>query len=398
MIIYKSFRYRVYPTIQQAARMDAWSDALRFLWNLAHEQRLLGLARPRGERRYYTAFDQSRDLTELRADLPWLADVPRNVCGQLLVELDHAWQRCFKRLASRPRWKRKERDVPSLIEHHPKIWRLNSSGLQFPKVGLLRIVQHRPIEGKPKTCIISRDVDQWFVSIVCELDMPEPAPKTEPAVALDRGVVNIIADSDGNIVPAPRPLKKALGRLAHAQRVLARRRKGSQRRNKAKQRVARLHRKIRRQRDHVVHVLSAGYAKSHGTVVIERLNTKGMIRANSGLALGILDASWGKLAECLRYKMAWSGGRLIEVPAAYTSQACSECGCIDARSRRSQSEFCCVHCGHTDHADLNAAKNILSRANRPALRVEGSLKQGSLRSAKAVKLRVPRRSPRDLAS
>lgn len=393
MLIHKSYRYRIYPTVQQAARLDSWSDALRFLWNLAHEQRLLGLARPNGERRYYTAFDQIRELTELRAELPWLADVPYNVCGQLLVNLDHAWQRCFKRLVRRPIWKSKKWDCLGLTEPNKNIWRLDCNGFRFPKVGTLRIVQHRILEGKPKSCTISRDGDQWFASILCELNVSDPKPRTEPAVALDRGVVNIVADSDGNIAPAPRPLKKALKRLAHAQRVVSRRKKGSHRQEKAKLKVARLHRKIRRQRDHVVHVLSAGYAKSHGTVVVEKLNTKGMVRANRGLARGILDASWGKFAECLRYKLAWSGGRLVEVPAAYSSQECSACGCIDAKSRRSQSEYRCIHCGYADHADLNAAKVLLSRMNRAVLRAEGSLNQGSLRNAKAVRLRVTRCTP-----
>src|ERR1700736_3861783 len=95
MRIVKAFRFRVYPTDAQRARLGRWEDALRFLWNLALEQRKLGSARPKGERRYPTSFDQINDLTELRAALPWLADVPRNVCAQLLVELDKAWRRCF---------------------------------------------------------------------------------------------------------------------------------------------------------------------------------------------------------------------------------------------------------------------------------------------------------------
>ena len=91
MRVSKAFRYRVYLTIQQVARVAGWENALRFLWNLALEQRLMGLARPKGERRYPTAFDQINELTELRAACSWLADVPRNVCAQLLVELDRAW-------------------------------------------------------------------------------------------------------------------------------------------------------------------------------------------------------------------------------------------------------------------------------------------------------------------
>ena len=121
VIIRKAFRYRIYPSDEQVDRIGRWEGALRFLWNLALEQRLMGLAR--SDKRYPTAFDQINELTELRAELPWLADVPRNVCAQLLVELDLAWQRCFKRIARKPRWKRKGKDHLNLTEPHPKAWR-----------------------------------------------------------------------------------------------------------------------------------------------------------------------------------------------------------------------------------------------------------------------------------
>ena len=160
-------------------------------------------------------------------------------------------------------------------------------------------------------------------------------------------------------------------------------------------RVNRLHRKIRRQRDHVLHTLSAAYAKSHGTIVVERLQTANMIQ-NRTLARRIADAGWSRLVDFLRYKLAWSGGRLVEVSAAYSSQTCSACGAIDVESRRGRS-FSCTRCSHVDHADLNAAKVLKSRVNRSALPVEGTLPESTRRSRKVVKLRVPRRSPQSPA-
>lgn len=401
--ICKGFRYRIYPSAEQADRLLAWESALRFLWNLALEQRRLGLARPQDERRFYTAFDQHLELTELRAELPWLADVPRNVCAQLLVELDKAWQRCFKKLARAPRFKRKGRDLLGLCEPHPKVWRLDGSTLRFPKLGNLRTVVHRPLDGKPKTCTVRREGDQWFASIVCELEVAPPIPSTDPVVALDRGVVNLVADSDGNIVESPRFYAHSRKRLARAQRTVSRRKKGSKNREKAKARVARLHRKVSRQREHVVQNLSATYAKSHGTVIVEKLQISNMtrsargtveepgaqVKAKAGLNRGILDAGWGRLMECLRYKLEWSGGQLVEVPAHYSSQTCHQCGHVDAASRRSQAAFCCTGCGLDMHADLNAALVLKSRANRSAQPVEGSA-LAARRSRK--RLNVPRRS------
>lgn len=396
MLVRKGVCYRVYPTPAQEKRLLAWEAALRFLWNLALEQRMLGLARPRDERVFLTAFDQINQLTELRAELPWLADVPRNVCAQLLVELDKAFQRCFRRLARAPRFKRKGRDFLGLTEPHPKVWRLDGSVLRFPKLGNLKTVVHRSLEGKPKSCTLRREGDQWFVSILCEVEMAEPAPKTEPVVALDRGVRHLVADSDGRLAPNPAHLERALKRLARAQRVVSRRQKGSKNRQKAIARVARLHRKIRRQREHALHTLSTTYAKSHGTVIVERLQIANMVQARSTLARRILDAGWGRLVEMLRYKLAWRGGQLVEVTAAYSSQTCSACGHVDPCSRSAE-RFLCCSCGYSDHADLNAAKVLKSRANRSALPPEGALPVSTRRKGKVVVLRVPRRPPQSPA-
>ena len=391
VLVRKAFRYRVYPSAPQIERLAQWDSALRFLWNLALEQRKAGLSRPREERVFPSSFDQINELTELRANLPWLADVPRNVCAQLLVELDKAWQRCFAKLARAPRWKRKGIDAVSFTEPHPKVWRLDGSALRFPKIGSLRAVIHRPLEGKPKTCTLCNEGGQWFASIVCELDVSAPTPRASPVVAIDRGIVNVTGDSDGRLEPSPSFYENALRRLAHAQRNVSRKKKGSKNREKAKARVAVLHRKIRRQREHFLHVLSHGYAKSHGVVVLEKLNVAGMIRAGRGLGRGIADSGWSKFAYMLGYKLAWSGGSLVEVPAAYSSQTCSECGCVDAASRASQSVFRCTSCGHTEHADLNAPKVLLARAIRSGLPVEGTCSNGPQRSRKRVGLRVPRR-------
>jgi putative transposase len=156
----------------------------------------------------------------------------------------------------------------------------------------------------------------------------------------------------------------------------------------------RLHRKVRRQREHVLHELSAAYAKSHGVVVVEKLNVQGMVQ-NRNLARHIAGAGWSRFAEMLRYKLAWSGGQLVEVPAHYSSQTCSACGTVDADSRHGE-RFCCTGCGYVDHADLNAAKILKARCEslRTQLPAEGSALLSSRRSRKLkTKLRVPRRSP-----
>jgi putative transposase len=317
------------------------------------------------------------------------------VCAQALVELDRSWQRCFAKLALAPRWRRKGRGFLPLTEPHSRRWRLVESTIHFPKLGPMRAIVHRPLEGKPKTCTLRRDGDQWYACIVCEVEIADPVPRVGPVVALDRGVVNVVGDSDGKLVANPRFYEKTMARLARAQRVVTRRQKGSKNREKAKARVAILHRKVRRQREHFLHTLSHQYAKSHGVVVVEKLQIGNMVKASSGLARGILDAGWGQLERFLGYKLAWSGGSLEHEVAAYSSQTCNACGNVDAASRASQSVFRCTACGHTEHADLNAPKVLKqryeARASRSGKPVDGIAPEATGRSRKRMSLRVPRR-------
>lgn len=400
MIIHKSFRYRVYPTPEQHARLKAWQDALRFLWNLAHEQRLMGLRRT--DKRYPTAFDQVLELRHLRAELPWLADVPRDVGGQVLFNLDQAWRRYVRRVSRMPRWRCKRHGPMGLCMSSHQSWRLDGATLRFPKLGPMRAVVHRPLEGKRKTCTLVQDGDQWFCSIVCEIDV---APPPQPGVvAIDRGVTNVIADSDGRLVPGP-IVSPLLGRrIRYAQRVVCRRSKGSKNREKAEHRVMRLCRKARRQREHFLHVESSRYAKSHGVIVLEDLKVRNMtasakgtveapgvnVRQKAGLNRAILGAGWGRLGEMLTYKATWNGGAVVKVPAAYSSETCAVCGHVDAASRNG-ARFQCV-CGHRDHADTNAAKVLLSR------RADGeAVCRGSAAMGRPLKQKnLPRRARRVL--
>ena len=378
MLVNKTFKFRAYPDKPTVDTFDRWNCALKYLWNLSHEQRKIGISRPRGEKIYPSYFSQNRELTDLRKQADWVAEVPRHICSQILMNLDLAWKRWFDGLSNAPKWKKKSSYL-SFTETDPKVWSLRGNRIKFPKLPLIPIVLSRPLEGKAKTCTIKRDGDQWFIHIVCEVNLETPAPRAEPKVGIDRGVRNIIGDSNGRLVPNPKFMHKELARLAKQQRTANRRKKGSKNQQKAYNRINRTHRKIRRQRDHFMHVESSNYAKSHGVVVMENLNTSGMVKGY--LSRQISDSGWGKLFDYLAYKLQWSGGNLYEVPAHYTSQTCAACEHIDGNSRCGD-QFKCTKCGYLNHADLNAAIIILRRWSPSSQPVEGSSQRATRRSRK----------------
>jgi putative transposase len=380
MIVHKRFNYRIYPSKSTRDRLIKWILVLRWLWNLANEQRIGGYARLNGEKVYPSYFSQDKELTELRKQASWVNDVPRHVCSSLLNRLDIAWNRCFDHIANRPKFKKRKESV-SITEPDHLQWSIGKQGLKFPKLHPIPIVMSRPLEGKPKSCTIKQDGDQWFVSIVCEVDIGTPETRTELPIGIDRGVRNLIADSDGRLVTNPKFLDKSLKKLARAQRDLSRKVKGSSNREKSKNKISRIYRSIRRKRRHFLHIESTYYAKNHGIVVVENLKTENMIQVGGGLSRNIGDAGWGMLAEFLEYKLKWSGGTLGKVNPAYTSQTCAACNHVD-RASRVGDRFKCTQCGHSDHADTNGAKIVLARWSPACQPVEGSSQRAPRRSRK----------------
>jgi putative transposase len=214
---------------------------------------------------------------------------------------------------------------------------------------------------------------QWSVSFTREIQHEAPLALTAH-VGIDRGIVRTLTLSTGEHIQAPDQTRIVAARK-RAQRALARCERGSGRRQVAKARVTALSARAARIRSDWSHRASTDIARRFGLVAIEALKIANMTaagRGKRGLNRSILEQCWGSFARNLDYKMTERGGVLISVPAAYTSQTCAGCGVVDARSRESQAVFRCVHCGHEDNADVNAAKEILRRSTA-RLGVEGSV-------------------------
>lgn len=224
------------------------------------------------------------------------------------------------------------------------------------KTNGIKVIQHRDIEGKPILTRLVKRADGYYVQIVCETEVTK-TKKTNKQVGLDLGLKYFVADSDGNKVNAPKFFRKSEYKLIKAQRILSKRKKGSERRNKARQIVAKNHLKIQRQRKDWLHKLSYKYANENDVVVVENLNVSGMIR-NKHLALSISDASWQTFVSMLEYKLQTLSRILVKVNPAYTSQMCSECGAIVKKSLSQRTHYC-PECLYVDDRDVNAGKNIL---------------------------------------
>jgi len=352
----KAFKYRLYPTPEQAARLQRTLDLCHRLYNAALEQRRTVYLI---HKKSLSKNSQMAELPALKAQCPEFEEVYSQVLSDVICRVDRAFAGFFRRVKERngkagyPRFKGKDR-YDSFT--YPQFgFRVEGNRLHLSKIGDLKIVLHRPIEGTVKTCTLKREVDQWFAVLVCELPDPEPVtPQT--AVGIDVGIESFLTTSDGERIENPRPLQQSLKKLKRLQRALARKKEGGKNRRKAQVRLAQCHRQIRRQRADFHHKVARGLVNRYDWIFVENLNVQGMVK-NHHLARCITDAAWGGFVEVLSSKAAEAGKRVVRVAAGYTSQGCSQCGGLVAKELSQRWHRCT--CGFSTHRDHNAALNIL---------------------------------------
>jgi putative transposase len=383
----RSYKFLLRPTCKQVAALEACLEDTRQLYNAALEERREAWRRGVSVN-FYT---QDAQLKDIRAADPERYARWAHKCESAAIRrLDRAFQTFFRRVKAgeKPGYPRfKGRGWWDSIEWpdrghgckwdsvpHPTVARVYLLG-----IGHVRVHQHRAVKGTVKTITVKREGRKWFVILSCD-DVPaEPLPATGATVGIDMGVASFLTTSDGAHVPNPRHLAASAGRLAEAQRSLARKKRGSKRRRKTVARVAALHGKVRRQRLDHAHKTALALVRDHDVIAHEALTVANMTRrpkakpdaeqpdaflpngasAKSGLNKSIQDAGWGVFLSVLASKAESAGRVVVAVNPRHTSQRCSQCGHTADGNRLSQAEFRCLACGHEAHADVNAAINIL---------------------------------------
>lgn len=347
--------------------MEQTAGATRFLYNLALEQRRDFWRQAKASGVGLSYVRQARELTILRQECAWLAAIHITPLQQVLRDLDRAYENFFRGRAAYPNFRSKGRRAA--FKHQGREVRFVARNdrfvmLRIPKIGFVKLRLTREWRGRIVSATFARDALGWHVSLSCEIEH-EAIPSTLPSAGIDRGVANTIALSTGEMLSTPATIALER-RKKRAQRVLARRQRGSARYRKQRQRLSRITAKIARVRADWRHKATLGIAQRFGTVVVEDLKIPNMTasgKSKRGLNRSILEQGWGAFATVLQYKLEERGGALVKVNPAYTSQACSACGTIDKASRESQAIFACRHCGFAGHADTNAAINILRRSS-----------------------------------
>lgn len=385
----RSYKFRLSPTSGQAVRLQACLDDHRNLYNAALQERRDAYRMRKVSINYGGQSGQLKDIrnSDVAGQRRWSFSSQQAT----LRRLNKAFTAFFTRAkagkrAGFPRFKGYgwfdtvewpkngdgcKWDSQTHDEKHLRVY--------FRGIGHVKVRAHRLTEGRIKTLSIKREGVgrnvKWFVVVSCD-DVPaQPLPETGAVVGVDVGIVSFLTTSDGVHVPNPRFLRTAAADLAAAQQALARKKRGSRNRARARARVAAIHAKVRRQRSDFHHKTALNIVRNHDLIVVENLRVANMTRsasgtletpgmnvaAKSGLNRSILDAGWSSFTLILTAKAESAGRQLIRVNPANTSRTCPACGHVSAANRPTQATFCCVRCGHSGHADSVAARNILGR-------------------------------------
>ena len=367
-------RYRLHPTPAQEAVLRDHCGHARYVWNLAVEQHAHWHPGRTGAPGY---LEQCRQLTEARAEHPWLAAGSQTVQQQALRDFAQAMTAFFDpgNPAGRPTWRKAGRDEGFRITgRRGRQWDVRSVSRKVgqvwvPKAGWVRFRWSRAVPPEVKSYRVTMDrAGRWHVAFAA-VPAPVPAPGTGQVVGIDRGVVVSAALSTGELLHCPAQTGRERIRLRRLQRRLARATRGSNRRGRVKHAIARLRAQETDRRKDWAEKVSTDIVRRFDVIRVEDLKIGNMTRSakgtpenpgrnvsqKAGLNRGVLRSGWGLLVRRLEDK---APGRVEKIKPALTSQRCSACGQVDRDSRESQAVFRCTACGFAGHADVNAAINI----------------------------------------
>jgi putative transposase len=375
-------RFRVELTEAQAQLAQQTADACRAVWNTGLEQRRE--YRRRGAWMNYDA--QAHELFDAKTEHSWLKEVPGHCLQQALRDLDAA---CRTHGTFKVRWRSGRRWAPSFRfpeGSKMELRKLNRGKAQvkLPKLGWVKFRASRSLDGESiRSATLTREGKHWFVSFLVDDGHTTPEVHARPgtAVGVDRGVAVAVATSAGDLLDRVFTTPGERRRAVRLQRKLSRAAKGSANRNKTRHALANVRARERRRREDFCVKTAHRLAQNNVVVVLEKLPVRTMTRrakpvadpakpgqylpnggsAKSGLNRAIASKGWYRFELALKSAARYSGTQVVKVPAAFTSQRCSACGHVDPKSRESQAVFRCTHCLRpAEHADVNAAKNILA--------------------------------------
>lgn len=354
MKIHTSHKYRIYPTKEQQQVLNKTFGCCRFVWNNTLDWRSKEYS-INGVKTNYS--DSSKRLTQIKSEFKFLKDVSCIALQQVLRNQDVAFSSFFKGISKYPNFKKKHGHQSFRLVGNG--FRLKSQQLFLAKIEKpIKVIWSRELPSEPSNCTISRTpTNKYYISFCIEKNF-EQLPKNNSTLGIDLGLKDFLVTSKGEKVKPLKALRKNEIRLKRYQKVLSRRTKGGENREKARLKVAKVHELIANSRKDWLHKLSTKLIRENQLISLEDLNVRGMVK-NHKLAKSINDSSWSTFVGFLAYKANNYGRTIHKVSPWFPStQLCSDCGHRAGRLALNVRNWTCSSCCKTHDRDINAAINI----------------------------------------
>ena len=353
----KTMKYRLYPTKHQQHLLDETLDTCRQVYNqtLAHRKEAW-------EQRQDTCslYDTNAMLTQWKQQYPILTQVHSQVLQNAQERVDLAYKAFFRRVKAGekpgfPRFRGPGRYDSFTFKQSG--FAVHDSLLRVSKIGVLRMVLHRPIVGTIKILTLRRiPSGKWYACFSVEMERTT-LPATDSAIGIDVGLTSFATLSTGEKIANPRFFRMDEQVLAKAQRRLAKAQKGTPTRAKYRRAVAHIHERMANRRYDFCHQTARKLVNTYGVLAFEDLQIPSMLK-NHYLAKSIADVAWGQFVQITTQKAAWAARRVAQVDPRYTSQDCSRCGQRVPKTLNER-QHQCPTCQLSMDRDTNAAINIL---------------------------------------
>lgn len=359
--MYQAYKFRLYPTNDQKTALAKAFGCCRWYWNYS-----LNLCQEtyKNQGKGLSRFAIQSLLPDLKKENEWLTDAYSQCLQSVALNLSTAYKNFFEKRGGFPKFKSKH-GRQSI--QYPSNVKIEGDYIQLPgKVGKIYCKQNRSFEGKIKTTTVSLNPDgKYFVSILVEDGKELPIASVDGnAIGIDLGITHFAITSDGSKYHNQLHTNKHAHNLKKKQQSLSRKVKGSNRRNKARRLVAKVHSKIRRVREDFLHKLSRKIVNENQVIVVENLAVKNMVR-NHNLAKAISDCGWGQFTTMLKYKSEWEGKTYLEIDRWFpSSKTCNVClNKVDSLNLEIRN-WTCSKCNSQHDRDINAAINIRNEGLR----------------------------------
>jgi putative transposase len=347
-----TYKFRLTPSKSQRTKLLQTLELCRWVFNETLAARKNAWEQ---EKKSLTRFDTIKLLPVWKVEKPELSQVYSQVLQEVCTRVDLAFQAYFRRVKEHaekvgyPRFKGYGRYAS--FTYPQTGFELLDHALLLSKIGAIKIIQHRPLEGRIKTLNIQRDaVGNWYACFACEVE-PTPLPFKDVAVGIDVGLTIFATLSKGVTVDNPRFFRRDEYELGRAQR-----RWDKDKTSKRRKVIAHIHQRIANRRKDFAHKLSRELVNTYGVLIFENLSTKNMLQ-NHRLSKSISDAAWNQLILHCTYKAECAGRVVVWVDPRNTSKMCSGCGMLVEKDL-SVRVHDCPSCGLVLDRDLNASINI----------------------------------------